>query len=144
MKRIATGAALGMLAWSCAIAQTTITSNAMPGVAFSKFHTYKWVPIEGASHPNQIVDQEIKASVNSELSAKGMTVTDSDQADMYIGYQVSVNQEKQWNAMGMGMRFRRRDGDCHKLYHQHWNYCRGYVRPRDEATGLDRQSDQKH
>jgi hypothetical protein len=27
--------------------------NFMPGTDFSKYHTYKWVAIEGASHPNQ-------------------------------------------------------------------------------------------
>jgi hypothetical protein len=79
-----------------------VKTNAMPGVDFSKFHTYKWVPIEGASHPNQIVDQEIKQSIDSQLAAKGLTKTDGDKADLFVGYQVAVDQEKQWNAYGMG------------------------------------------
>jgi hypothetical protein len=37
--------------------------NFMPGTDFTKYHTCKWVNIEGASHPNQIVDAEIKQSV---------------------------------------------------------------------------------
>jgi hypothetical protein len=82
-----------------------VKTNAMPGVDFSKFHTYKWVNIEGGTHPNQIVDQEIKQSVDSQLASKGLTKSDSDKADLYVGYQVAVDQEKQWNAYGMGGRW---------------------------------------
>jgi hypothetical protein len=81
-------------------------SNYMPGTDFSKYKTYKWVNIEGGSHPNQIVDAQIKQSVDSQLTSKGLTKTDSDNADLYVGYQISVDQEKQWNAYGMGGGFR--------------------------------------
>jgi Domain of unknown function (DUF4136) len=79
-----------------------VTHNFMPGTDFSKFHTYKWVNVEGGAHPNQIVDAQIKQSVDSQLASKGLTKTDSDKADLYVGYQVAVDQEKQWNAYGMG------------------------------------------
>jgi hypothetical protein len=79
-----------------------VTSSAMPGTDFSKYHTYKWVTIEGATQPNQIVDTQIKTSIDSQLAAKGLTKTDDDKADLYVGYQVSIDQEKQWNAYGMG------------------------------------------
>jgi hypothetical protein len=76
--------------------------NAMPGTDFSKYHTYKWITIEGASHPNQIVDAEIKQAVDTQLVAKGLTKVNNDAADLYVGYQVAVDQQKQWNAYGMG------------------------------------------
>ena len=76
--------------------------NFMPGTDFSKYHTYKWVTIEGGAHPNQIMDAEIKQAVDSQLASKGMTKTDSDKADLFVGYQVAVDQEKQWNGYGMG------------------------------------------
>ncbi len=76
--------------------------NFMPGTDFAKYHTYKWVVIEGGSHPNQIADAQIKSSVDSQLATKGLTKTDSDKADLLIGYQVAVDKEKQWNAYGMG------------------------------------------
>ena len=79
-----------------------VTHNFMPGTDFSKFHTYRWVNIEGSAHPNQIVDAQIKQSVDSQLASKGLTKTDSDKADLYVGYQVAVDQEKQWNGYGMG------------------------------------------
>jgi hypothetical protein len=76
--------------------------NFMPGTDFAKFHTYKWIVIEGGSHPNQIADAQIKSSVDSQLAAKGLTKTDGDKADLLIGYQVAVDKEKQWNAYSMG------------------------------------------
>jgi hypothetical protein len=76
--------------------------NYLPGTDFSKYHTYRWVTIEGGAHPNQIVDAEIKQAIDSQLAKKGLTKTDSDKADLAIGYQVAVDQEKQWNAYGMG------------------------------------------
>jgi hypothetical protein len=93
--------ALALLACAATRAQD-VRYNFMPGTDFSKYHTYKWVSIEGGAHPNQIVDAEIKQAVDSQLATKGLTKTDSDKADLYIGYQVAVDQQKQWNAYGMG------------------------------------------
>ena len=92
---------------ACSVTQAQdVTTNSMPGTDFTKYHTYKWVTVEGASHPNQIVDAQIKASIDSQLGEKGLTKTNSDKADLYIDYQVSVTQQKQWNAYGTGMGFR--------------------------------------
>lgn len=79
-----------------------VTSNYMPGTDFSKYHTYKWVTIQGGAHPNQIVDAQIKQAIDAQLGSKGLTKTDADNADLYVGYQVAVDQQKQWNAYGMG------------------------------------------
>lgn len=95
-------AILGLLLAGQAALGQDVKYNFMPGTDFSKYHGYKWVTIEGGSHPNQIVDQEIKQAVDSQLAAKGLTKTDSDKADLYVGYQIAVDQEKQWNAYGMG------------------------------------------
>jgi uncharacterized protein DUF4136 len=79
-----------------------VRSNYMPGTNFEKYHTYKWVAIEGGSPPNQIVDAQIKQSVDTQLAIKGLTKTDSDTADLYVGYQVALNHQKQWDAFGTG------------------------------------------
>ena len=96
------GAAL--LVASTALAQT-VRANYVPGTDFSKYHTSKWVLIESTVHPNQIVDGEIKQAVDTALSAKGLTKATGDSADMFVGYQVAVDQEKQWSAMGGGIGF---------------------------------------
>jgi len=93
--------AIALLAGRVSAAQD-VKYNFMPGTDFSKFHTYKWVTIEGGAHPNQIVDAQIKQAVDAQLAAKGLTKTDSDKADLYIGYQIALDQERQWNAFGTG------------------------------------------
>jgi hypothetical protein len=98
--------ALLLLTTTALIAQD-VSYNFMPGTDFSKYRTYKWVNIGGA-HPDQIMDAEIKQSVDSQLASRGMTKADSDKADLYICYQSAVNQETQWDAwgsrsFGMGM-----------------------------------------
>ena len=87
---------------SVAASGQEVRTNYMPGTDFSKYHTYKWVAVEGGAHPNQIVDAQIKQSVESQLMSKGMTKTESSVADLYVGYQIAVDKEKQWNGFGMG------------------------------------------
>lgn len=79
-----------------------VRTDYMPGTDSTKYHTYRWVNIEGGAHPNQIRDAQIKQSVDSQLASKGLSKTDSDQADLYVGCQIAVDQEKQWNGYGMG------------------------------------------
>ena len=94
-------AVLVLIASGMLVAQD-VKSNHMPGTDFSKYHTYKWVDIEKGAHPDQIVDAEIKQAVDAQLTQKGLTKTDDEKADLYVGYQTAVDQEKQWNAYGMG------------------------------------------
>jgi hypothetical protein len=90
---------------SAALAQD-VTYNFAAGTNFSNFKTYKWVNIPGADAPDQILDQQIKQSIDSQLAGKGFTKTEADNADLYVGYQLSIAQEKQWNAYGTGMGWR--------------------------------------
>ena len=89
-----------LLATVGTLAAQDVRYNFMPRTDFSKYRTYKWVNIAGA-HPDQIMDAEIKQSVDSQLASKGMTKTDSDKADLYIGYQTAVDQEMQLAAWGI-------------------------------------------
>jgi hypothetical protein len=69
--------------------------NFSSGTNFEKFKTYKWVLIKGADQPDQLTDQQIKSAIDTELSKKGLTKTAGETSDLLIGYQVSLNQEKQ-------------------------------------------------
>lgn len=92
---------IALLFGGAAISQD-VKYNSMPGTDFSKYHTYKWVNIEGGAHPNQIMDAEIKQAVDAQLATKGLTKTTDEKADLLVGYQIAVDKEKQWNAYGMG------------------------------------------
>jgi len=69
---------------------------------FSKFKTYKWVDIKGSDKVNELVQGQIKAALEAELATKGLTKSDSDDADLYIGYQTAIGTEKQFNSYSTG------------------------------------------
>jgi hypothetical protein len=99
--RIALGIGFVLLVGGFMTAQD-IKTNYLPGTDFSKYKTYKWVNIEGGEQTDQILDQQIKQAVDAQLASKGMTKTDDEKVDMYVGSQVSIAQERQWNAYGTG------------------------------------------
>jgi len=69
---------------------------------FSKYKTYKWVPIKGADQPDELTGKKLTAAVDAELATKGLTKTDSDSADLYLGYQTAVGTEKQFTSYNTG------------------------------------------
>lgn len=69
---------------------------------FSKFKTYKWVTIKASDHLNELTEKQITAALDAELAKKGLTKTDSDSADLYVGYQTAVGSEKQFNSYSSG------------------------------------------
>jgi hypothetical protein len=79
-----------------------VTYNFAQGTNFAKYKTYKWVDIPGSEHPDQLLDQQIRQSIDSQLAAKGFTKSTGDSADLYVGYQVSITDQRQWNAYGTG------------------------------------------
>jgi len=72
--------------------------NFAAGQDFSKFKTYKWVRIKGADQLNQIADDQLKTAVDAELVKKGLTKTEGENADLFLAYQVSLNQEKEFSS----------------------------------------------
>jgi Domain of unknown function (DUF4136) len=69
---------------------------------FSKYKTYKWVPIKGADQPDELTGKKLTAAVDAELATKGLTRTDSDSADLYLGYQTAIGTEKQFTSYNTG------------------------------------------
>lgn len=78
---------------------------------FSKFKTYKWVPIKDAPPLNELVDKNIKTAADAQLAQKGLMRTDAETADLYIGYQGAVGQEKEFTS-----------------YNSSWGYGPGWYR----------------
>ena len=69
---------------------------------FTQFKTFKWVEIKGADHANQLVDKQIRDTVEAELAKKGLQKTDSDSADLYVAYQTAIGTEKQFTSYNTG------------------------------------------
>jgi hypothetical protein len=69
---------------------------------FGSFKTYKWVVIKGATQLSDLGDKQVKTAVDAELAKKGLTRSDSDTADLLIGYQAGVGQEKEYTSFDSG------------------------------------------
>jgi len=69
---------------------------------FSKYKTYKWVAIKGAELPDELTQRAITSAFDAQLATKGLTKTDSDNADLYIGYQTALGQEKEFTSFNTG------------------------------------------
>jgi hypothetical protein len=69
---------------------------------FSRFKTYRWVLIKDAQQPDDITDKQIKSAIDAQLSTKGLSKTDGDNADLYVAYQVAMVTEKQYSSFSTG------------------------------------------
>jgi hypothetical protein len=85
---LAAGAALGQ----------DVRYNFDKSADFSKFKTYKWVTIKDAPKVNDLTEKQIIAAVDAELATKGLTKVSDDSANLFIGYQAGVGQEKQFTS----------------------------------------------
>jgi len=99
--RISTACLVLLLCGARAAAQD-VRYNYLQGTDFSKYTTYKWVRVPGVQYPNEILDEQIKQAIDTQLSMKGLMRTEGDNPDLYVIYQAAVNQEKEWNAYSTG------------------------------------------
>jgi hypothetical protein len=102
MKRLLRRSMLLLLLGATAALAQDVRYNFDKSTDFSKYKTYHFVPIKGAAQVNDLVDKQIKAALESQLSQKGLTKVDSDTADLYIGYQTAIGQEKEFTSYNSG------------------------------------------
>lgn len=88
---------VGILVTISAFAQD-VRYNFDKDADFSKFKTYKWVTLKDAQKVNDLVDKQIVDAVDAELATKGLTKVTEDSANLYIGYQAGIGQEKQFTS----------------------------------------------
>lgn len=93
-KKFSLALAFGFVHGFVILAQSVTTSH-VPGVDFSKYHTYTWVAIKGGEHPDPSVDARIKQSIDSELTAKGLTKA-TGAADLGVDYQLAASKVQTW------------------------------------------------
>jgi hypothetical protein len=86
-----------------------VTYNFDRDTDFSKFKSYKWVDIKSGQHADYATTRQIAFAIEAELTKKGLLKTDSDYADLYIGYQTALSRQTAWMA-----------------YHDGWGYGPGW------------------
>jgi len=102
MKKLALyTSALILLAAGTALGQD-VRYNFDKEADFSRFKTYKWVAMKDATKIDDLRERQIKDSVDAELGRKGLTKTESDTADLFIGYQAGIGTEKQYTSYDTG------------------------------------------
>jgi Domain of unknown function (DUF4136) len=98
MKKVLFASTLGiLLAATTAFAQD-VRYNFDKNTDFSKFRTYRWVVIKDAPTANDLVTKQVREAVEKELATKGLTKIDDDSANLFIGYQAGVSQEKEFTS----------------------------------------------
>lgn len=98
-KRI--GIAALTLAASAAFAQD-VSYNFDPNADFSKYKTYRWMEHPKSLDIDDITKQQLKIGFESALATKGLTLGNSDSADLTIVYQLAVNREKEMTTIDTG------------------------------------------
>ena len=78
---------------------------------FSRFKTYKWVALKDAAKVDDLRDKQIKQAVDTELAAKGLQQVNDDSANLFVGYQAGIGQEKEFTS-----------------YNSNWGYGGGWYR----------------
>ena len=111
MKKIVLLSLTLFLLAACAAVAQDVRYNFDKDTDFSKLKTYKWVPIKDAPKVSDLVDKQIKDAIDAELATKGLTKTDADDADLYVGYQAGIGTEKQFTS-----------------YNTDWGYGPGWYR----------------
>jgi uncharacterized protein DUF4136 len=72
------------------------------GTNFAFYKTYQWVDLPGRV-PDQLIDRDIKRSIDEQLAQRGLTRVEKD-ADLYVGYQAVIHLEKDTNLSAWGTR----------------------------------------
>jgi hypothetical protein len=102
MKRILFFAFFVFVLGVSAVRAQDVTYNFDQDTDFAHFKTYKWVTIKNAQQVDDLTARQITAALEAELAKRGLTKTDADNADLYIGYQTAIGAQKQWNAYSTG------------------------------------------
>jgi hypothetical protein len=93
---------LALLFMGVGVAAQDVRYNFDQSADFSKFKTYKWVSIKNAAQVDEITAKQITQAIDAELAKKGLTKTDSDNADLFVGYQTAIGTEKQLEVYNTG------------------------------------------
>ena len=83
MRQLTLGMGL-ILAAGCAGQQ--VTTDYSPATSFSQFKTFALVSSPDTTAAQQLLDQRVRNAVQAQLTTKGLTPADRQNADLYVGY----------------------------------------------------------
>ena len=68
------------------------------GTSFSQYKTYKWHRASKAIYPEKALDDMFIRTIEAELAKKGLTRTESDDADLIATYQIAIVDDMEWSS----------------------------------------------
>lgn len=102
MKAMVSTCGLLVLTIATAVFAQEVRYNFDKNTDFSQLRTYKWVDIKGGQQVNSLTDKQIKEAVDAQLAQKGLTKVEEGNADILVGYQAAVSQNKQFTSYNSG------------------------------------------
>ena len=85
---------------AAAVCAQEVRYNYLAGTNFSNYKTYKWVKVPNQKYPGQMIDAQIKQAIDKQLALKGLKAIDEGKPDLYLTYQIAIDQQTEWNAYG--------------------------------------------
>jgi hypothetical protein len=116
MKKIGLCSAVLLLV-ACTAADHDVRFTFDQDADFSKFKTYKWLTVRDSSKVDDRWDKRIEDVMDTELAKKGLTKTNTDTADLYVGCQIGIGAETQFTP-----------------YNTSWGYAPGGLRALDTGA----------
>jgi len=86
MRRLVCVVPLSLALSTCAVAQNYNFDNK---AQFAAYKTYKWVNLQTQQQLDELTSGQLVGTLETELAKKGLTKSQSDDADLYIGYVIA-------------------------------------------------------
>lgn len=87
------------------VAAQTVSYSFDKNANFLNYKTYKWVSIPGAQQLDELTADQLIGTLETELAKKGLKKSLSDNADLYIGYQIARGSLKQLTNSNAGLTY---------------------------------------
>jgi hypothetical protein len=131
----------GAAAWP--LAAQSVSYSFDKEADFSKFKTYKWVKIPNGQQLDELTADQLTATLDVELAKRALRKSSSDEADLYIGYQIASGKEKPSSNSNIWLDLWSGPGRQFRGGHRHDNrpfrtVDSGHVRQRDKKAGVAR------
>jgi hypothetical protein len=91
-----------LVLWAATSFGQTVRYNFDKQTDFSAFKTYRWVVLAGGTKLDDLKDKQIRAAVDAQLTAKGLTKAAGEEADLYVTFQSAIDKEKEFSAYSSG------------------------------------------
>ena len=77
-----------------------------PSANFTQLRSYIWAQAQAGSEPrgvSPLIERRVVAAIDSQLAAKGYTLSNSGEGDFAVNFEITISQETNYNTYYTGM-----------------------------------------